>query len=460
MSEKLSFLEKNTYGIPWIVHQLAAQSIMALIFPIFTIEFGVSAATVGLIIGLSRVYDAFTDPLMGNITDNFNSRFGKRRPFIFSGAIAMGVVFPLIFLVPAGSSPGMVSAWLAVSLVLFFTAYTVFIVPLLALGFELTTDIRERTAVQAYRAGWVAVASFIPPWLYRLAQSGSFSGPAEGGLTISLCVGVMMVVFGTVPIFFLREKAPKKVAGSDKMKFVPALLETMRNRQFMILMAFTIAFMMSVTMVYAFGTYQNIYYVFSGDKIAATTMLGLYGTVHAVVAFFSIPLTAWLARRMGKVRAISVNLSALLAGTLLQWVAFNPRWPFLQLVLIAPLMAFAASGFWVLVSSMRADVCDYDQLSTGRYRAGMYGAVSGWFQKLAEFGATTLAGVFIAATLIRPELGSAQSPEAVFKLRLFALAPGTVFSLVSLFLVRFYSLTEERMQEIQRILKSRGEGSN
>jgi Na+/melibiose symporter-like transporter len=90
----------------------------------------------------------------------------------------------------------------------------------------------------------------------------------------------------------------------------------------------------------------------------------------------------------------------------------------------------------------------------------MYGAVSGWFQKLAEFGATTLAGVFIAATLIRPELGSAQSPEAVFKLRLFALAPGTVFSLVSLFLVRFYSLTEERMQEIQRILKSRGEGSN
>jgi len=257
-------------------------------------------------------------------------------------------------------------------------------------------------------------------------------------------------------MIFIRERAVGASASDkEKMPFIKAFLETVRNKQFLILIGFTVAFMIGTTIVVAFGTYLNIYYVFAGDKVAATTMLGLFGTVQAVVGFCSIPVAAWLARRYGKVKIIAMTLAAMLIGTVLQWVGFNPQWPTLQLIIVAPFMGFAGSGFWVLVSSMKADICDYDELLTGHHRAGMYGAVSGWFQKLAIFGATSLAGILITITLINPEFGGNQTPEAIFRLRLFAMIPGTCFSVISLALVRFYSLTEERMIEIQGILKLR-----
>ena len=144
---------------------IGRQGIEHLAMPIYNITLGVSPVLVGSVLGLVRFVDAITDPLAGWISDSSISRWGRRKPYMFSAAIICGLIFPLIWFVPAGWSEIAYAGYLLAALLIYFSAYSFFNIPLIALAFEATPDYSERTSVQAYKAFFVHSMGIISAWL-------------------------------------------------------------------------------------------------------------------------------------------------------------------------------------------------------------------------------------------------------------------------------------------------------
>ncbi|HEY5621809.1 MAG TPA: MFS transporter, partial [Pontiella sp.] len=153
-SGKLSFKEKFSVGTGGFTVGLGNQSVRTTGQAVLNMILGINAFWVGVVLAIPLLWDAITDPIMGNISDNFKSRFGRRRPFIFIGAVLMGLSFASIWLIPMGWSDAGKLAWFLVASLLFYTSYTIFSVPFIALTYEMTPDYDERTSVQGYVTFW------------------------------------------------------------------------------------------------------------------------------------------------------------------------------------------------------------------------------------------------------------------------------------------------------------------
>ena len=155
------------YGTAGLADTFLSFGIATLLMPIYNIGMGIDAKLLGLAMIIPRVLDAITDPLMGNISDNTRSRFGRRRQYIFAGVIMCALLFPFIWMPPAGSQ-GVVLGYLVGAMCLHSIFYTIFAVPYSALSYEITSDYDERTRLLAWRLYFSTVAGVTIQWLYKL----------------------------------------------------------------------------------------------------------------------------------------------------------------------------------------------------------------------------------------------------------------------------------------------------
>jgi len=415
---------KRLQWVAWGIGGLAndmTNVITVLALPIYSIAFGLNPGLVGLALAIPRVYDAFTDPIAGSISDNLRTRWGRRRPMIFIGAIMMALAFPLIWTPPASLAGGTLFAWLLGSLILFYTFQTIWLVPWNALGLELSPDYNERTKIQAVRAFCATGANFIVPWVYAACLwFASDGGERRGVLIVGLLVGLIFLLTALPPALFCREVNPDRAAA--KMPFLPALRATIVNRQFQLLMGAVALFLIGYLMVLSMGLYINIHHVFGGSKEMAATYQGLGGTVNAVATLAAVPVAAWLAGRLGKRRALVTGLSLVLLGKISSWWLFNPQLPWLQFgyfVLIGPGITF----LWILVPSILADICDADAQTTGHHRQGMFSAVYTWVVKASVAASLIIGGWLIAFAGLQGG-NEVATPANIFWLRfLFGIVP-------------------------------------
>ena len=139
IEDRISFSHKLIYGFGAFVNNLLAAAIGGMVI-VLNLGLGMNPALVGLLGALPRLTDAFTDPLMGYISDHTKSKWGRRRPYIFVGAIAAGIIFTLLWQLPEGKSEYFYFWYFLIGSVIFYLAYTVFATPWVALGYELTPD--------------------------------------------------------------------------------------------------------------------------------------------------------------------------------------------------------------------------------------------------------------------------------------------------------------------------------
>ena len=147
----------------------------------------------------------------------------------------------------------------------------------------------------------------------------------------------------------------------------------------------------------ALGTYVNIYHVAGGDTKLGAELSGIAGVVGTVTAFIAIPLMTWMSKRIGKFKTLNISLWGILIGSILKWFCYTPAMPYLQLV-VQPFLRIGDMGFWLIITSMKADICDWDEWKTGFRREGMYGAATGYFQKVTQ--SVTFAFGFVMGTLV------------------------------------------------------------
>jgi len=141
-------------------------------------------------------------------------------------------------------------------------------------------------------------------------------------------------------------------------------------------------------------------------------------------------------------------------GYALKWIGYNPQHPYLLLI-AAPFLAFHLGSLFTMVPSMVADVCDLDELQTGTRREGMFSGIYWWIQKLGMAGASVLSGVLLVRTGFNVALGANQTPHALLHMRLFDIGIPIVTSIIAIFIIMTFDISEDRAYEVRKELEER-----
>lgn len=474
--DKISFPQKILYGFGALANNLLGAAIGMMSIVLIT-GLKMNPAAVGLLMALPRLTDAITDPLMGFISDHTTSKWGRRKPYIFCGAIAAGIIFALLWQLPTGYSESFYFWYFLIGSIIFYLAYTVFATPWVALGYELTPDYNERTRLMGVtnfmgQFAWVAV-----PWFYAIMQNENlFSDPVAGARGLAIGIGIFVVIIGILPAIYCKERfkevaeAEQKTANPGESlieglkrniaEFGRGFLITIKFRPFLKLCVATFLVFNGFMLVSAFTSYVIIYYIFGGDQVQGAEYMGWSGTVSAIATFGVILLVTKLATKFGKRKLFFLSTGVSIFGFALKWICYTPSNPLL-LLLPAPFIAFGLGGLFTLMGSMMADVCDMDELNTGERREGMYGSIFWWVVKLGMALALALSGILLNATGFDVNLEGAQTERTLLLMRVFDMVIPMVTSAIAIWVIATYSLTEEKAHEVRLELeKRRGKAAN
>ncbi len=412
-NDRITFGQLAAYSaggiIPIALFNIAGQ----LVGLMGNISLGLSAFWLGLIMIIPRLWDAFSDPIVGHLSDNTRSRLGRRRPYLLIGGIAVAVFFVVLWWIPKGEA---VHAWfpsdagfqrfqlvyILFALLLFFTATTIFEIPHGALGMEMTTDPHERTRLFSGKSFVGNLFAMSTPWLFALANTQAFRGPggneADGMRYVSLLIAAVLIPLSFWWTAKLREPRFVKVAKQEKTHFWNDMKVVGTNKNFIYLTLTIFTLAMGFNFVNLLGSYIPIFYVFGGDKIEGARLLGINGTVWAITGVLAVFPLNWISPKFGKRNTLIIAMVLMCLAQLSKIVCYNPNHPYLVLIptiLLSAGMLF----FFTLGSSMVGDICDEDELKTGHRSEGSYYSIFWWFIKLGTAFASFVAGILITLTL-------------------------------------------------------------
>jgi GPH family glycoside/pentoside/hexuronide:cation symporter len=466
--DKVPIGQKAAFGAGHLVLNLLPGALGIFMFFLLT-AFGMDPVLAGLLGGLPRIFDAITDPIMGFISDNTVSKWGRRRPYIFVGAILSGVLFAVLWQLDAGNSQNYNFWYFLIFSLLFLVGNTMFATPLVGLGYEMTSDYNERTRLMAFSQTIGQIAWMIVPWFWVLiADEDLFATQAIGVRQLSLMVGGVCIIFGILPAIFCRgldagnmenrKEISLKSLGTNLKELFRGIVEVSKSRPFMKLCGATFLVFNGFQLVASFSFFIIVYYMFNGDFAAAGNWPAWFSTITAVVtAFAVIPIISKLADRYGKRSAFIISTVISIIGYILKWWGFDPGNPWLMFMPI-PFMAFGLGGLFTLMMSMTADVCDLDELENGMPRKeGTFGAIYWWMVKMGQALALVLQG-FVLKMVGFISDAPTQTVETMTNLRIADIVIPVLTAGIAIIVMWKYSLSEERAREIKaELVERRGE---
>lgn len=466
--DRISFIHKVIYGVGGFVNNLLGAAIGSMMI-VLNLGLGMNPAVVGLLGALPRLTDALTDPLMGYISDNTRTRWGRRRPYIFIGAILAGITFIALWQLPHGMSENFYFWFFLIGSIVFYLGYTIFATPWVALGYELTPDYHERTRLMGTQNFFSQFAFIISPWFLAIMQASMFDDMVEGASYLAILIGAVVIGLGVLPAIFLRERFVQvlvaNAAGGVPVSlwqgikrniadFFKGFAATLKVRPFLLLCIATFLVFNGFILISAFQSYVIIYYVFGGNTELGAEYVGWSGTVGSISSFLVIILVTWMSSRWGKRRAFFIAMSVSMLGYGLKWFCYNPDYPWLVL-LPAPLMTFGLAGLFTLMGAMVADVCDLDELQTHERREGMFGSIFWWVVKLGMSVAIAGGGLLLNATGFDVELKGNQTESALFWMRFFDVMVPMAATALAIWAIALFPLTEAKAHEVRQQLEAR-----
>ena len=463
--DKVPFGQKLAFGSGHLVNNLLPGALGVFMFFLLT-AFGMSPFLAGLLGGIPRLWDAITDPVLGYISDNTKSRFGRRRPYIFAGAILSGILFAVLWQMNPDNSETYNFWYFLILSLIYLIGNTTFSTPLIALGYEMSQDYNERTRLMAYAQTFGQIAWMVVPWFWVLiANENLFATQAEGVRELSFYVGGLCIVFGIMPALFCKEIDQTHLTNQAKITFstmfdnlkgmIRGIKEVSKNRPFLRLCGATFLVFNGFQMVASFSYFIIVFYMFNGDYGATGSWPAWFSTMTAfATAFLIIPVVTWMSNRWGKRNAFIITTILSMIGYILKWWGFNPANPWLMFIPI-PLMAFGLGGLFTLMMSMTADVCDLDELDNGMPRKeGTFGAIYWWMVKLGQAIALVLGGLVLELVGFDGD-SATQSMETMTNLRLADIIIPAATAGLAIWVMWGYDLTEEKVKNIKSILVAR-----
>jgi glycoside/pentoside/hexuronide:cation symporter, GPH family len=351
----------------------------------------------------------------------------------------------------------------------YLTANTVFSTPLIGLGYEMSSDYKERTRLMASSQTIGQIAWMIVPWFWVLiANPNLFPTQAEGVRTLSMVVGGVCMLLGILPAIFCREidqshlnnraeLSLKNISNNFKELF-RNIVKISKNKPFMKLCGATFLVFNGFQMVASFSYFIIVFYMFKGNYGMAGTWPAWFSTVSAfATAFLVIPIISAMANKWGKRTAFIISTGISIVGYAVKWWGFNPDNPWMIFMPI-PLMSFGIGGLFTLMMSMTADVCDLDELNNGMPRKeGTFGAIYWWMVKLGQ-GLALVLGGWVLKMVGFDQNSATQAASTITNLRMADIIIPVGTALIAILVMWNYDLSEEKAREIkEELVRKRGE---
>jgi glycoside/pentoside/hexuronide:cation symporter, GPH family len=456
--------QKIAFGLGMLANQMFPAA-LGIFMVVLVQDLKFPAWMWGILFFLPRIFDAFVDPIMGFISDNTRSKWGRRRHYVFLGAIIMGISFVVMWQLYRESGVDYNFIYFLLWSFVFYLGLSIFSVPYVAMGYEMSDDFHERTSIMAI-SQWIGQwAWVIAPWFWVIMYDPKWFPNADTATrTLAVWVGISCMALAMIPAIFIKSKSTKeeesfspltfRTIGGSLKEIFESFKEAFRNGPFTKLCIATFLIFNAFNTVAGFTFFIVVYYLFNGNTAAAGIWPTLFGSIGALATtFVVIPIVARLSRKMGKKNAFLASQGISVFGYILLWFLFIPGKPYMFLFAL-PFFSFGIGSLFTLMMSMTADVCDMDELTSGKRREGIFGAIYWWMVKFGFAIAGLLTGVIMSVVGFDPNL-PVQADGAVTGLRLFFSGIPILGTLIAMWVMRNYDLTEEKARAIKKELDAR-----
>ena len=455
--------QKIAFGFGMLANQMFPAALGVFII-VLVQDLGFAALLWGIIQFAPRIFDAITDPLMGFISDNTRSKWGRRRQYVFIGGILMGIAYVAMW--QLYEDDGIVYNFIyffSWSLV-FYLGLTIFSVPYVAMGYEISDDFHERTQIMAIAQFIGQWAWVIAPWFWVILYDPAWfpDGAGQGVRDLSIWVAIPCTIFAIIPAIFIKSKSTTErtdfvpittsyILKSIKEIFISAF-EAFKIKQFKKIAFATFLIFNSFNVIAAFTFLIIVHYLFNSDPASAGNWPALHGSVGALItSFLVIPLITIISKKIGKKKAFILSQLISIIGYVLFWFLFIPGKPYMFLFAL-PFHSFGIGSLFTIMMSMTADICDLDELENGVRREGLLGAVYWWMVKLGFGVAALLSGFILWLVGFDPEQ---VTESATTGMRLFYTFLPIFGVVLAILIMKNYDITEERANEIKKELEIR-----
>ncbi|MCM2678414.1 MFS transporter [Echinimonas agarilytica] len=433
--------EKIGYGLGDTASNIVFQVVINFLMIFYTDVFGISAAAVGTLMLVVRLFDAITDPVMGGIADRTNTRWGRYRPYMLYTSIPYAILAVLAFTTPDLEQSGKL-LYAYVTYALLMTIYTAINIPYSALGGVLTDDPKERTSIQSFRfamamaGGAIVTSSFMPLVEYFGGEEGNRVVGyqyAMGTLSV-LAVGCFLLCF-----FSTRERV-QPPANEKKTNMLQDLWSLRGNKPFVLVVTAAFFLLILTAMRSAAAPYYMTYVLERED------LTSFFLTSGMIAALIGALCTNFISQRVCKVGFFKFGCLMIVVTHLLLYVLPGD---YLWLCYAAFVLANFCQMIVVPINfSMVADTADYGSLKTGKKIMGMSfsahllviklglavgGALTGWL--LSYYG-------YVA--------NQAQTEESLAGIMIIFAGIGVIVGALMWVVMYFYTLTDDRMVHVHQ----------
>lgn len=462
-TKKVPLGQKIAFGIGMLANQMFPAA-LAIFMVVLTQDYGISPLLWGVLFFLPRIFDAFTDPLMGFISDNTRSVWGRRRQYVFIGAIIMGISFSIMWQLYVADGADYNFMYFLIWSLVFYLGMTIFSVPYVAMGYEMSDDFHERTNIMAVAQSIGQWAWVIAPWFWVVMYNDDWFGvTTETTRTLGIWVGIICAFLAMVPAFLIKSKSTKddesltpltiKTLGGSLKQIIENFKEAFKIEAFRKLCFSTFLIYNAFNVVAGFSFFIVVYYLFNGDAEAAGLWPTLLGSIGALATtFLVIPIVTRMSKSLGKKKAFLWSQGISVLGYIMLWFLFIPGKPYMFLFAL-PFFSFGIGGLFTLMMSMTSDIIDIDELNTGKRREGVFGAIYWWMVKFGFAIAGLLTGAIMTLVDFVPD--TVNSEASITGIRIFYSGLPILGTLGAMWIMRNYNHTEERALEISAELQSR-----
>lgn len=463
-SKKVPIGQKIAFGIGMFANQMFP-AILGIFMVVLVEDLKFTGLMWGMIYLFPRLFDAISDPIMGFVSDNTKSKWGRRRQYVLIGGIIMGIAYIFMWQLFKENTLQFNFWYFFLWSIIFYLGLTFFSVPYVAMGYEMSDDFHERTNIMAI-AQWIGQwAWVIAPLFWIIMYDPEWFPSAEVAVReLAIWVAIPCAFCAIVPALFIKgestldkdyEPLNKANIGNSLTKIFKSFVEAFKIKEFRKLCGATFLIFNAFNTVASLTFFVIVYKLFNGDAGASGIWVSLFGCLGALgTTFIVIPIVSWLSKKMGKKKAFMACQGISIIGYIMLYFLFIPGKPWMYIIAL-PFFSFGIGSLFTIMMSMTADVIDIDELNTGKRREGTFGAIYWWMVKVGYAIAGALSGVIIWFVGFNSDLPTVDQQGAVNGLHAFFCFFPMVGTLFAMYIMKDYSIDEERANEIRTALDNR-----
>ncbi|TDF35859.1 MFS transporter [Alteromonadaceae bacterium M269] len=443
LNVRLQVKEKVGYALGDVASNFYWRVFDVFLFIFYTDVFGLAPAAVGTMMLVTRIIDAFSDPVMGALADRTQTRFGKFRPYLLWGILPLATAGVLTFTIPDFSEGGKL-IWAYATYIFMMLAYTFINVPYGAMLGVITSDTQDRTSLSSFRfIGAFSSGTLVAYMTPKLVEYFGAGNEALGWQYTMGLYGVVAALLFVGTFSMCKERVVSHQSAPVSVR--QDLTDLFHNKPWLVLFSLALIIMLTITIRGSVGTFYFKYYAERED------LIGTFSAVYLICLAIGAAITPILTRFFDKRRLLIILMSLVTALSFVFY--FVPRESIALMFVIQGAIGLCLGPKSPLVFSMYADTADYAEWKTGRRATAMVFAAAAFSQKLGgAIAAATIGGVLSYMGYVANAVQSNTSNHGI--VLLMTIIPG-FFALVSVWFARFYSLDADQLAHVQSELNER-----